>query len=97
VVSAAASVQAAMQILESTPVAVVVSDIGMPIEDGYSLVERLRAAAPQAVKDIPALALTAYARTEDRRRAAEAGFQEHVAKPVDPEVLIRTVAALASR
>jgi signal transduction histidine kinase/CheY-like chemotaxis protein len=97
VVSAAASVQAAMQILESRPVAVVISDIGMPIEDGYSLVERLRAAAPQAMKDIPALALTAYARTEDRRRAAEAGFQEHVAKPVDPEVLVRTVAALASR
>lgn len=92
-----ASVAAARQILESTTVTVIVSDIGMPLEDGYSLLERLRAGATSATKEIPALALTAYARSADRQRAKEAGFQEHVSKPVDPDTLVRTVAMLAGR
>jgi CheY-like chemotaxis protein len=75
---------------------VVVADLGMPEHDGYWLLARLRAleaerGAPPAV----AIAVTAYARAEDRRRATAAGFQEHIAKPVDPLELVRVVRALA--
>jgi CheY-like chemotaxis protein len=69
----------------------------MPAEDGYSLIQRLRSEAPAATRGIPALALTAYARPEDRRRAFAAGFQEHAAKPIDPNVLVTLVATLARR
>jgi CheY-like chemotaxis protein len=69
----------------------------MPSEDGYSPIERLRSDASAATRDVPALALTAYARREDRKRAFAAGFQEHAAKPVDPDVLVTIVATLARR
>ena len=75
---------------------VIVSDIGLPGEDGYTLMKeaRLASLAAHTVR-IPALALTAFARTDDRRRALEAGFDEHLAKPVDPEQLLATVSRLA--
>ena len=76
---------------------VIVSDIGMPGEDGYSLIRRVRALSPEEGGDTPALALTAYARAEDRVRAVMAGFQQHVAKPVEPAELIALVASLAGR
>src|SRR5262249_9944273 len=71
---------------------VLVADLGLPGEDGYVLLGRIRAMYPQ----IPALALTAYARAMDRDRVLAAGFQEHVIKPVDPKQLLQLVVALLS-
>jgi len=73
---------------------VLLSDIGLPGEDGYELIQTIRARGhlPEA---LPAIALTAYSRREDQRLALEAGFQAHVAKPVEPAVLITAVAAAA--
>ena len=76
---------------------VLVADIGMPVEDGYSLLRRIRALAPAEGGAIPAAALTAYAQPEDRARAFAAGFQEHLSKPVLPHQLARLVATLALR
>jgi PAS domain S-box-containing protein len=76
---------------------VLLSDIGIPGFDGYSLMRRVRDLPPEEGGGIPAAALTAYSRVEDARRAFEAGFQRHVAKPVEPEVLVAQVAALAGR
>ncbi|HEY3026620.1 MAG TPA: response regulator [Pyrinomonadaceae bacterium] len=74
-----------------------VSDIGMPNEDGYSLIEKLRKSRSKQARQIPAVALTAYATNDDRERALAAGFQLHVAKPVDPEKLVRSVATTMGR
>ena len=74
---------------------VLVSDIGMPDQDGYDLIRRVRETV--TAKQVPAIALTAFARPEDRRRALLAGFQSHVAKPVDPAELAAVVASLAGR
>jgi signal transduction histidine kinase/ActR/RegA family two-component response regulator len=71
---------------------VIVSDIGMPGEDGYSLIRRIRALSPAAGGRIPAVALTAYAQEADRVKAHAAGYQAHVAKPVTPNHLARVVA-----
>jgi CheY-like chemotaxis protein len=76
---------------------VLVSDIGMPIEDGYELMRKVRARGPERGGLVPALALTAYARVEDARRALEAGYQAHVPKPVTPDELAVVVANLAGR
>ncbi len=73
---------------------VLVSDVGLPGSDGYELIRRLRAAAPP-VRDIPAIAVTAYVDDDDRRRTLEAGYQMHVPKPFDPRVLAASVAQLA--
>lgn len=74
-----------------------VSDIGMPDEDGYALIRRVRALPPEQNGSIPALALTAYARSEDRMRAVLAGFQMHIAKPVEAAELLTMVASLTGR
>jgi PAS domain S-box-containing protein len=76
---------------------VLLSDIGMPGSDGYSLMRRVRDLPQERGGKIPAAALTAYSRVEDARRALEAGFQSHVSKPVEPDVLVAQVAALAGR
>jgi PAS domain S-box-containing protein len=76
---------------------VLVSDIGMPDLDGYELIRLVRALPPDQGGRTPAVALTAFARSEDRRRAMLAGFQIHIAKPVEPPELIATVASLAGR
>jgi CheY-like chemotaxis protein len=76
---------------------VILSDIEMPGEDGYSLIRRVRARGEERGGGVPAAALTAYARAEDRAAALAAGFQRHVAKPVDPGDLAAVVAALAGR
>jgi CheY-like chemotaxis protein len=73
---------------------VLISDIGMPWEDGYGLIERVRKRPPEAGGRIPAVALTAFARLEDRMRALAAGFQMHVAKPVEPAELVMVVHSL---
>jgi CheY-like chemotaxis protein len=71
-----------------------VSDIGMPQEDGYTLLRRLRSLPPDHGGQLPALALTAYARAEDRQAAYDAGFQAHLAKPVEPAQLVTAIATL---
>jgi PAS domain S-box-containing protein len=76
---------------------VILSDIEMPGEDGYSLIRRVRERGADRGGRVPAAALTAYARSEDRAAALAAGFQRHVAKPVDPGDLAAVVAALAGR
>ena len=76
---------------------VLVSDIGMPGEDGIDLITRIRELAPERGGNIPAIALTAYARAEDRARVLEAGYQRHIAKPVEPATLATVVAVLARR
>jgi signal transduction histidine kinase/CheY-like chemotaxis protein len=95
-VSVASSVAAAMGILASSQIAVIVSDIGMPLQDGYSLIRWLRSEGPPASRTTPALALSAFARTEDRQRALSAGFQAYASKPIDPKILVRMVAALVT-
>ena len=72
-----------------------ISDIGMPVEDGYVLVRRLRAMEEGLGRRLPAIALTAYASVEDTRRALAAGFDAHLSKPVDPARLIDIAAGLA--
>jgi CheY-like chemotaxis protein len=80
--------------MSQSPPDVLISDIGMPDEDGYSLIRKVRAREAVGGSQIRALALTAWSRSEDRQRALAAGFQSHLAKPVDPEELARAVAAL---
>ena len=95
-VQAVDSAHAAHSVLTQRQPHVIVSDIGLPGEDGYTLLKEVRVASLAAQSDrIPALALTAFARADDRRRALEAGFDEHLAKPVDPEQLLTVVAQLA--
>lgn len=92
----AASSHAAMALLASTDdVSAIVSDIGMPDEDGYAFLRRVR--STPRIELIPALALTAYARIEERELALASGFQEHLAKPIDPAALVTSVAALLQR
>jgi CheY-like chemotaxis protein len=73
---------------------VLLADIAMPEEDGYSLIRRVRASGTAQTATIPAAALTSFARDEDRQQALDAGFHVHVAKPVDPRRLIDAIAAL---
>jgi CheY-like chemotaxis protein len=90
---AAGSVAEAVKVLREFRADVLVSDIGMPGEDGYVLLRRLRALeAERGSPGIPAVALTAYARGEDRRRALLAGFRMHVPKPVEPAELAEAIA-----
>jgi PAS domain S-box-containing protein len=93
--SPAASADEALQLLQQFQPDVLVSDIGMPVEDGFALIRRVRALTPEQGGQIPAAALTAYVRQEDRIQALSAGFQMHVPKPIDPIQLIKVVANLA--
>ncbi len=76
---------------------VMVSDIGMPDEDGYSLIRRIRALPDQQHNSIPAVALTAFTRAQDRMRALTSGYQNHVSKPVEPDELATVIASLTGR
>ncbi len=96
-VSAVTSAKAALEVLARTPPDVIVSDIGMPVVDGYQLMRRVRALPPEAGGNTPAVALTAYATDADRVRAARAGFQTHLSKPVDSAALLAAVMDLAAR
>jgi len=73
---------------------VLLADIGMPHEDGYALIRRLRSSKALATASIPAAALTSLARDEDRRQALQAGFQLHLAKPIDARSLVAAVVRL---
>ena len=83
--------------LQSQRPDVLVSDIGMPEEDGYALIHQVRALSPEQGGSMPAIALTAYARSEDRLKVILAGFQMHMAKPVEAAELLALVASLAGR
>jgi signal transduction histidine kinase/ActR/RegA family two-component response regulator len=96
-VHVAASAAEAMAAMDAHRPDVLLSDIGMPGEDGYSLIARVRQLPPDRGGSIPAAALTAFARAEDRRRVLAAGFQAYLSKPVEPEALVSAVARLAGR
>ena len=96
-VSTASSAADALRILEAELPHVLVTDLGMPKVDGFQLIERIRGHRNPLVRHIPAAALTAYARSDDRVKALRAGFQIHLAKPIDPTELVTAVAALAQR
>jgi PAS domain S-box-containing protein len=91
------SVAAALETLEQWPADVVVSDVEMPEEDGYALVRRLRALDARRARRTPTVALTAHGRAEDRRAALAAGFNLHLAKPIDPVELVLVIANLLGR
>jgi CheY-like chemotaxis protein len=93
-VISAASGPEALRVLATTAADVLVTDIGMPGMDGFELVGELRRSPNSALRNLPAAALTAYARSEDRARALKQGFQMHLAKPIDPGELIAAVATL---
>jgi len=93
-VSTAASTREALAVIERERPDVLVSDIGMPEQDGYDLIEKVRALPADRGGTLPAAALTAYGRGEDRARAIAAGYHLHVPKPVMPEELIAVVATL---
>jgi PAS domain S-box-containing protein len=92
VTTAGSAREALEQVAREAP-DVLLSDIGMPTEDGYSLMRRIRRLSGEAGR-IPAIALTAYARAEDRVKALQAGYQMHLAKPVEPVKLIEMIASL---
>ncbi|HXH06628.1 MAG TPA: ATP-binding protein, partial [Vicinamibacterales bacterium] len=91
----AGSAGEALALLEREPIDVLLADIAMPTEDGYSLVRRLRASSSRRLAAIPAAAVTAHARDDERRLALSAGFQAHIAKPVEPRALVSLVERLA--
>jgi PAS domain S-box-containing protein len=94
IVAAAQSAADALAKIRTEKPHVLISDIGMPGEDGYDLIRQVRALAHDDGGNIPAAALTAYARAEDRRKALDAGYTMHVPKPVEPAELISVIASL---
>jgi CheY-like chemotaxis protein/nitrogen-specific signal transduction histidine kinase len=95
-VRTATSVRDALQSIEGEVPDVLVSDLGMPGLDGFDLIQRIRQMEGPA-KEMPAAALTAYARSEDRAKALRLGFEMHLAKPIDPSELVAAVGSLARR
>ena len=94
VVVTAASARQAFDVLRQQRVDVLLADIAMPEEDGYSLIKRVRASSTPRTASIPAAALTSFARQEDRQLALQAGFHLHLSKPIDPRRLVEAVACL---
>jgi signal transduction histidine kinase/CheY-like chemotaxis protein len=96
VVTVCSAAEAMATVGDSSLLSVIVSDIGMPEQDGYDLIKQMRALPGDAGR-VPAVALTAMARVEDRKRALSAGYQKHVSKPVDPAELVAVIASLVGR
>ena len=96
-VTTATSAPTALGMIEHVKPDVLVADIGMPEMDGFELIKHVRAMAKPELRDIPAAALTAFARSEDRTKALRQGFEMHLAKPVDPGELVASVATLVRR
>jgi PAS domain S-box-containing protein len=96
VITAGTAAEAVLLVAAHRP-DVLITDIGMPDADGFELLKQVRALGPDRGGRVHAIALTAFARSEDRTRALRAGFQVHVAKPVDPSELVATVASVAGR
>ena len=97
VVTLASNAAEALEIIRKNKPDVVISDIGMPEEDGYVFIRKLRMLSRAEGGRIPAVALTAYTRPADRRKALVAGFQNHAAKPIEPQELLMVIANLAGR
>jgi signal transduction histidine kinase/CheY-like chemotaxis protein len=93
----ASSAAQAFAMLQSEHVDVLLADIAMPGEDGYTLIRKVRALQSPSLSSIPAAALTAFARNEDRIQALQAGFQLHLAKPIDADLLVTTVGRLGGK
>jgi CheY-like chemotaxis protein/anti-sigma regulatory factor (Ser/Thr protein kinase) len=91
------TVAEALEALERHKPDILISDLGMPDEDGYSLISKIRALPAERGGQIPAAALTAYSRAEDRMRVLRSGFQFHLPKPVDSAELVTVIASLAGR
>ena len=91
IATAVASVDEALAVIEQAKADILISDIGMSEQDGYTLIRKLRSLEPEKGGRIPAIALTAYTREEDRLEALRAGFQQHLSKPIDPTKLIAMV------
>ena len=96
-VRTAAAARAALETLKEFKADLLISDIGMPGDDGYTFIQKVRALAKEREGPyrLPAIALTAHARVEDRRRALEAGYQRHLAKPIEPATLLEVVSEVA--
>jgi CheY-like chemotaxis protein len=95
-VTSAASARDALETLAHGDIDLVLSDIAMPGQDGYELIREIRAMPSSRLAGVPAAAVTAHAREDERERALAAGFQMHLAKPIHPATLAKAVAALAS-
>jgi CheY-like chemotaxis protein len=93
----AESADAGLQLLKEERPNIILSDIGMPQRDGYDFIRAVRGLSAEAGGKTPAIALTAFARSEDRTRAMMAGYQIHLSKPVEASELIATVASLVGR
>lgn len=93
-VTRAATADDALRALEAAPPDLVLSDLAMPGEDGYAFVRRVRASTREEVRAVPMVAMTAYARAEDRHRVLHAGFDRHVPKPIEPAELVSTLEAI---
>jgi CheY-like chemotaxis protein len=96
-VAAAASSEEALKLFEKWRPDVLISDLAMPVEDGFTLIRKIRAMTAEQGGNTPAAALTAYAREEDSNAALAAGFHSHVAKPIDPKMLAAAVSDLVKR
>ncbi|MBD1848448.1 ATP-binding protein [Leptolyngbya sp. FACHB-711] len=96
-VTTAATASEGFLALTQSPPDILLSDIGMPDMDGYMLMRQIRRLPPEQGGQVKAIALTAYARDLDQQQALQAGFQQHLSKPVDPEVVIKTVVALVQK
>ncbi len=94
-VTMASTAEEGLRLLQQAPPAVLLSDIGMPVQDGYDLIRQVRALPAAAGGKVPAAAFTAYAGRDDSERALSAGYQLHLAKPVTPDALVAAVAHLA--
>jgi len=96
-VTVAGSVAEALEAFDKATPHVLVSDIGMPEADGYSLIHAVRKRPDPLAANIPAIALTAYVREDDRAKMLAAGFTAHVPKPVEPAELIRVISHISGR
>jgi CheY-like chemotaxis protein len=93
----AASAEEGLRVLLAQKPNVIVSDVGMPEKDGYQFIREVRSLSASDGGRTPAIALTAFARSEDRTRAMRAGYQVHISKPIEPQELIATVGSLANQ
>ncbi|MBD1865128.1 MULTISPECIES: ATP-binding protein [Trichocoleus] len=96
-VTAVSSGEAALEVLEQSVPDVIVSDVGMPHMDGYMLMQQLRALPPEQGGQTPAIALTAYVGELNHQQALQAGFQQHLAKPIEPDKLIKAITTLVRK
>jgi CheY-like chemotaxis protein len=96
-VRTAVSSAAALEVFRLWKPDVLISDLGMPVEDGFTFIGKIRALSPAEGGNVPAAALTAYVADTDRLKALEAGFQIHISKPIDPATLAATVAEMSRK